>query len=99
MHRESNKEIHVLALHPVSLLERQRTNYLVAPFSAMHSLTGNTSNRTTVTVKNVFVEEDRRSIFSLEPLRFIEGGNKKWHSRMQLMCKIERERLEGIEEQ
>lgn len=65
----------------------------------MHSLTGNTSNRITVTVKNVFVEEDRRSIFSLEPLRFIEGGNKKWHSRMQLMCKIEREHLEGIEEQ
>lgn len=52
-----------------------------------------------MTVKNAFVEEDRQSIFSLEQLMFLEGGNKKWHSNMKLMCKIEWEHLEGAEEQ
>lgn len=76
-------------MHPVSLLERQRTNYLVAPFSVMQSLTMSTSNRITVTVKNAFVGEDRQSIFSFEQLMSLEDGNKKWHSSLKLMCKME----------
>lgn len=46
-----------------------------------------------------FVEEDRQSIFSVEQLMSLEGCYKKWHPGMKLMCKIEWEHLEGIEEQ
>lgn len=65
----------------------------------MQSLTMNTSNRKTVSVKNICVEEDRQHIFSLEQLMFLEGDSKKWHSSKKLMCKIVWEHLQGIEEQ